>query len=582
MNHSNVLKNLWPFVWQKKFRLFSAIFFLILAKSSLVLLPLLLKHIVDRLDINVNAENAILVLPVILLLAYGGFRLASSLFSELRDMIFVYITQNTIRQIIHKVFIHLHNLSLRFHLERKTGGLSRDIERGSRSMSFVLSFMIFNIIPNLVELLFVTIILFLLLNPWFALISAISILLYAGFTVIATDWRNNFVRQRNEMESKANTKAIDSLLNYETVKYFSNETFEANRYDENLSKMESAGINSQLSLSVLNFGQGAIIAISITAMMFMAAQGVVLGERTLGDFAMVNAYLLQLFAPLGFLGFVYREVKNGLADMERMFGLLYLNPEVCDKENAHTLEIKQAEIKFEKVSFSYDEKRPILENVSFHIPAGKKIAIVGSSGAGKSTIVRLLFRFYDIKQGQILIDNQDIKEITQHSLRQSIGIVPQDTVLFNDTLFYNIQYAKPDASEEEVYKAAKLAHLSEFIESLPDKYQTMVGERGLKLSGGEKQRVAIARVILKNPPILLLDEATSALDSKSEQVILAALKEISEKRTTLVIAHRLSTIVDADEIIVLEKGKVIEKGNHSQLLSLNGNYAHMWYLQQQE
>lgn len=580
MNHLKFLHALLPFLWEQRGKLFWSLGFLILAKIALVILPVLLKNIVDSLDLSV--ENPLLVLPLFFLIAYGLLRLSNVLFSELRDFIFSFITQRTIRRIVHRVFVHLHDLSLRFHLERKTGSVSRDIERGSQSLSFLMSFLIFNIIPNLLELLLVSIILFILLDFWFALVAFGAIVIYSLFTYFVTEWRNEFVRRKNNLESEANGKAIDSLLNYETVKYFANEHFEAKRYDEGLAQVEQAGIANQLSLSILNLGQGAIISFSITIMLLMAANGVVTGKLTLGDLVMVNAYLLQLFAPLGFLGFVYREMKNALTSLERMFDLLERQPEIQDTKTATALQVTRGEIAFENITFSYDEQRTILNNISFTIPAGKKIAIVGHSGAGKSSIVKLLFRFYDPQAGRITIDGQDIKDVTQNSLRQTIGIVPQDTVLFNDTLYYNLAYAHPDATEEQVKAAAERAYLSHFIQKLPQGFASLVGERGLKLSGGEKQRVGIARVLLKNPPILIFDEATSSLDSKAEQAILDSLQKVAENHTTLVIAHRLSTVVDADEILVLEQGQIIERGNHSSLIAANGYYAELWQLQLRE
>ncbi|MDH5219458.1 MAG: ABC transporter ATP-binding protein/permease, partial [Gammaproteobacteria bacterium] len=480
------------------------------------------------------------------------------------------------------VFRHLHSLSLRFHLERQTGGISRDIERGTRGISFLMNFMLFNILPTLAEIGMVTLILFIKYDAWFALITLGTIVTYIVWTIVATEKRIQIRRVMNEFDSTANTRAIDSLLNYETVKYFNNEDFEAQRYDRNMASFEGAAIRNQYALSVLNFGQGTIIAVGMTLLMIMASQRVVEGTMTLGDLVLVNAFLLQLYLPLGFLGFVYREIKHSLADMEKMFSLLKNNREIQDSPNAKTLEIPHGELRFEQVDFSYDPQRTILHDLSFTIEPGKKLAVVGSSGAGKSTLSRLLFRFYDVNSGCIRIDDQDIREVTQDSLRKSIGIVPQDTVLFNDTIYYNILYAHPETSEAEVHRAAKMAHIHDFIESLPEGYDTLVGERGLKLSGGEKQRVAIARTILKNPRILIFDEATSALDSKSEKAILAALQEISQDHTTLVIAHRLSTIIDADEILVLEHGRIIESGNHGELLEKKGIYANMWALQQEK
>lgn len=573
------IRSLLPYLWEYKGRVIIAMACLVVAKIATVWVPLLLKEIVDRLD---STQTDIVVLPLAFLLAYGGLRLANALFSELRDIVFVNVTQRAIRRIANQVFRHLHALSLRFHLERQTGGISRDIERGTRGISFLMNFMLFNILPTLAEIGMVTLILLIKYDAWFALITLGTIVTYIVWTIVATEKRIQIRRVMNEFDSNANTRAIDSLLNYETVKYFNNEDFEAQRYDRNMASFEGAAIRNQYALSALNFGQGTIIAIGMTLLMIMASQRVVDGSMTIGDLVLVNAFLLQLYLPLGFLGFVYREIKHSLADMEKMFSLLKNNREIQDGANAKTIEIPRGELRFEQVDFSYDPQRSILHDVSFTIEPGKKLAIVGSSGAGKSTLSRLLFRFYDVNNGCIKIDGQDIRDVTQDSLRKSIGIVPQDTVLFNDTIYYNILYAHPETSEAEVHRAAKMAHIHDFIESLPEGYDTIVGERGLKLSGGEKQRVAIARTILKNPRILIFDEATSALDSKSEKAILAALQEISQDHTTLVIAHRLSTIIDADEILVLDNGRIAESGNHSELLEKQGLYANMWSLQQEK
>ena len=578
-NDWKTIRTLVPYLWEFKRRVVAALVCLVVAKLALVAMPWLLKDVVDHLD---TARHSELTLPLALLLGYGALRLAGSAFGELRDAIFAKVTQSSIRRVALKVFQHLHRLSLRFHLERQTGGVSRDIERGSRGISFLLNFMVFNILPTLLEIGLVTAILFINYDAWFAIITFVCVASYIAFSLLVTEWRMRFRRHMNELDSKANTRAIDSLLNYETVKYFNNEAFEARRYDENLAKWEKAAIKNQTSLSLLNFGQGAIIAVGITLMLTLAADGVVKGEMTLGDLVLVNAYLLQLFMPLNFLGFVYREIKHSLADMEKMFNLLENNPDIADRPGAKPLQLRDGAIRFDKVSFSYDPKRPILHEVSFEVPAGHKVAVVGHSGAGKSTLSRLLFRFYEIDSGHIYIDDQDIQQVTQASVRRAIGIVPQDTVLFNDTVRYNIAYGRPDASEAEIIEAAKMAHIHDFIVSTPDGYDTIVGERGLKLSGGEKQRIAIARTILKNPKILIFDEATSALDSKSEQAILKELKEVAQDHTTLVIAHRLSTIVDADQILVMEEGRIVERGNHHQLLQAEGLYAHMWALQQQE
>ena len=568
-----------PYLWEYRGRVLFALGLLVMAKVANVSVPLVLKHIIDALDIS---HNAVLVLPLFLLLAYGLLRLSTSLFSEARDAVFAKVTQQTIRRVALEVFRHLHSLALRFHLDRQTGGVSRDIERGSRGISFLLTFMVFNIVPTLVEIALIGAILYVKFSAWFAIITLGTIAVYIAFTITVTEWRMKFRRTMNEMDSKANTRAIDSLLNYETVKYFGNEDYEARRYDENLQVWEKAAIRNQTSLSALNFGQAAIIAAGITGLLILASQGVVNKTLTMGDLVMINAYLMQLFIPMNFLGFVYREVKHSLADMERMFKLLHENTEVQDQPGAAPLKVAHGEIRFEHVDFGYGQDRQILFDVDFTLHHGHKLAVVGPSGAGKSTLVRLLFRFYDPSGGRILIDGQDTRDVTQQSLRAAIGIVPQDTVLFNDTLYYNIAYARPDAAREEVLRAARLANLHEFIESTPQGYDTTVGERGLKLSGGEKQRVAIARVILKNPRILVLDEATSALDTRTEQVIQASLREIAAHRTTLVIAHRLSTVVDADQILVMEHGKIVERGTHQQLLAESGVYAHMWTLQQKE
>ena len=572
------IRTLLPYLWEFKGRVTLALTLLISAKFANVAVPLVLKEIVDSL----SQPKALLVLPAILLLAYGILRFANTFFGELRDAVFAKVTQRAIRRVASKVFCHLHELSLRFHLERQTGGVSRDIERGTNGIRLLLNFMLFNIIPTIVEISLVAGILLAKYDVWFALVIFFTLIAYVAFTLVITEWRMVFRRTMNDMDSKANTRAIDSLINYETVKYFSNERFEAERYDESLKVWETAAVHNQTSLAALNAGQSLIVAIGVTILMFMAAHHVTQGTMTIGDLVLVNVFMIQLYLPLHFLGFVYREIKHSLADMEKMFTLLEENTEVQDKPDASTLQVNGGVIRFEQVNFSYDAKRPILFDLSFEIPAGRKLAVVGASGAGKSTLSRLLFRFYDVSGGRILIDGQDIRDVTQTSLRAAIGIVPQDTVLFNDTLYYNIAYGRPGCSREEIIQAAKHAHIHDFIESLPEKYESTVGERGLKLSGGEKQRVAIARAILKNPRILIFDEATSALDSKSEKAIQAELREISENRTTLVIAHRLSTIVDADQILVLDHGRIVESGTHQSLLEQNGVYAHMWSLQQHE
>lgn len=572
------IATLLPYLWEFKIRVILALSLLILAKLANVSVPLILKEIVDTLD----QPRAMLTLPIFLIIGYGLLRLCSTLFGELRDAIFAKVTQRAIRRVANKVFMHLHSLSLRFHLERQTGGVSRDIERGTRGISFLLNFMLFNILPTLLEIGLVLIILIHQYDIWFSVIILVTLLAYILLTLFVTEWRMIFRRTMNNMDSKANTQAIDSLLNYETVKYFGNETWEARRYDTHLQSWEKAAVRNQTSLATLNAGQSAIIAIGVTLLMLLAAEKVIDGSMTLGDLVLVNAFMLQLYMPLHFLGFVYREIKHALADMERMFTLLEENREIQDKPDAQPLRADHPAIRFRHVDFNYEPNRQILFDVSFDIPAGKNVAVVGHSGSGKSTLARLLFRFYDIQSGSILINDQNIRDVTQQSLRASLGIVPQDTVLFNDSLYYNIAYGRPDATEEDVHAAARSAHIHAFIDSLPDKYDTLVGERGLKLSGGEKQRVAIARTILKNPPILIFDEATSALDSSSEKRIQAELGRIAHNRTTLTIAHRLSTIADADLILVMAQGRIIERGTHAQLLSLKGTYAQMWDLQQQE
>ena len=577
-NDWRTIRSLLPYLWEFKGRVSLALLLLVMAKLASVAVPLVLKEVVDVLD----QPQDMLVLPVLLVMGYGVLRLCSTLFGEIRDAIFAKVTQRAIRRVAIKVFDHLHALSLRFHLERQTGGVSRDIERGSRGISFLLNFMLFNILPTLLEIGLVAVILLFNYDIWFSVIIFTTLAAYIALTLIITEWRMIFRRTMNDMDSKANTRAIDSLLNYETVKYFGNESWEAQRYDEHLQKWETAAVRNQTSLAALNAGQSAIIALGITLLMLLASDGVVKGSMSLGDLVLVNAFMLQLYMPLHFLGFVYREIKHSLADMEKMFTLLMESEEIKDKSGASDLVQGDASVRFENVNFSYEPNRQILFDMSFDIPAGHNIAIVGHSGSGKSTISRLLFRFYEVTSGRILVNDQDIRNITQKSLRATIGIVPQDTVLFNESIYYNIAYGRPDASCEEVFEAAKSAHIHNFIESLPDKYETTVGERGLKLSGGEKQRVAIARAILKRPEILIFDEATSALDSKSEKAIQEELKRIAANRTTLTIAHRLSTIADADQILVMDRGKIIERGSHQELLVAKGFYAHMWELQQQE
>jgi ABC-type transport system involved in Fe-S cluster assembly fused permease/ATPase subunit len=558
------LRALLPFLWSYRGRVVLALGFLVLAKVASVGIPLVLKEIVDRLE---STEGMALVLPLAFLIAYGALRLASSLFNELRDAVFARVRHGATRSISVKVLEHLHRLSLRYHLERKTGGLSRDIDRGTRSVSSILNYMVFSLLPTLVE---ITLIAGILLNRysiWFTVITVVSVIAYIAFTLKVTEWRMKYRVAMNAMDSQANTQAIDSLLNYETVKYFGNEAHELLRYNDSLRNWEASAVKSQTSLSTLNFGQAAIIAIAVTLIMVLASQGVVSGSMTLGDLVLVNAFLLQLFIPLNFLGIVYSQLKHALADMQLMLDVLKCEPEITDRQDARELEIAEAGVRFENVSFGYDASRPILYDVSFHIEPGRKVAVVGPSGAGKSTLARLLFRFYDVNSGHIRINDQDIRDVTQDSLRRAIGIVPQDTILFNESLYYNLAYARPGASRDEIEQAARLASIHDFIMSLPEDYDTVVGERGLKLSGGEKQRVAIARAILKQPRILVFDEATSSLDSHSEQLILEALREVAAHHTTLAIAHRLSTITDADNILVMDAGRIVEQGTHQDLLA---------------
>ncbi len=582
----NNLKRLFPYIWDFKGRVFIALLCLVISKVAIVGMPLVLKEIVDGLDATVSdgslLDNAALTLPLILLLAYGALRLTASLFNEMRDAIFSRVRYHAMRGISRRVLKHLYSLSLSYHLDRKTGGVTRDLERGTNSLSSILNYLVFNIIPTAAEFTFVAIILLGKYEPHFAIVTFSTVAIYVSFTLLVTNWRMHFRHEMNALESKASGFAVDGMLNYETVKYFTNEKYELSQYDETLGKWETAAVKSQTSMSMLNFGQGAVIAVGVTLMMIYAAQGVVDGTMTLGDLVLVNTMMLQLFVPLNFLGIIYRALKYSLADMDMMLKLLDTKRTVNDIDSAGDLQVTDASIHFDNVSFEYNNDRQILKGVSFEIPPGEKVAVVGPSGAGKSTLARLLFRFYDVTEGRISIDGQDIRQVTQESLRRNIGIVPQDTVLFNHTIEHNIRYAKLDATTEEIEQAAKHANIHNFITSLPDGYQTVVGERGLKLSGGEKQRVAIARVILKNPRILVFDEATSSLDSHSEQLILASLQEIAQQHTTLVIAHRLSTIIDANKIIVLDKGEVVEQGTHQQLLEQQGLYAHLWQLQQEE
>ena len=572
------IRTLLPYLWEYKGRVLAAIGCLILAKVANVGVPVLLKQIVDSLD----RETAAMFVPLALLVAYGLLRLSTTMFTELREFLFAKVTQRAVRKIALQVFRHLHALSLRFHLHRQTGGLTRDVERGQRGISTLISYALFSILPTLVEITLVSAILIARYDWTFMAITAGALVVYIGFTVFITEWRTHFRRTMNELDSKANTRAIDSLINYETVKYFGNEEWEARRYDESLQRFERAAVKSQTSLSALNIGQSAIIAIAVTLIMWRATVGVVNGTMTIGDLVLVNAFMIQLYIPLNFLGVIYREIKQALADMERLFALIEENTEIQDSPGAAPVVVLGAEVRYEHVDFAYESNRQILHDVSFTIPAGRTVAVVGPSGSGKSTLARLLYRFYDVTGGRITIDGQDLRAVQQASVRATIGIVPQDTVLFNDSIEYNIGYGKPGASHDEIIAAARTAQIHDFIAGLPDGYATPVGERGLKLSGGEKQRVAIARAILKAPRILIFDEATSALDSRAEKAIQAELKAIARNHTTLTIAHRLSTIVDADEILVLESGRIVERGTHAMLLAANGIYARMWRLQQDE
>jgi ATP-binding cassette subfamily B protein len=568
-----------PFLWEYRGRALLALSFLILAKLSLIGVPLVLKEIIELFE---QGETHLLVLPVGLIVGYGLLRLSSALFNELRDSVFARVRYHAMRRLSTEVLQHLHGLSLRYHMERQTGAISRDLDRGARSASTILNYMVFNIIPTVVEFLLVGVVLVTLYDIKFALITFGAIVAYFAFTFSITEWRMDFRHHMNRLDSEANNQAFDSLINYETVKYFGNESLELKRYDDTLEEWEQWGVRNQTSMSLLNFGQGAIIAIGVTLIMWYATNGVLTQEMQISDLVLVSTLMVQVFMPLGFLGIVYRQVKYTLADMQRLFDLMQLTPDVSDRQDAPDLLASRGEIEFRDVDFHYQPERKILHGVSFRVPAGHKVAVVGHSGAGKSTLARLLFRFYDVTGGRIEIDGQDIRDVTQQSLRAAIGIVPQDTVLFNDTIYYNIAYGRPDASREEIIDAARMAHILDFIEQLPGGWETQVGERGLKLSGGEKQRVAIARAILKRPRILVFDEATSSLDSRTEQAIQLTLSEVSRSHTTLVIAHRLSTIVDADTILVMENGRVIEQGTHHALLQSAGHYAGMWELQQQE
>jgi ATP-binding cassette subfamily B protein len=577
-NEWKALGTLAPYLWEYKWRVVVALVCLVTAKLANVGVPLVMKEVVDNLDPSLQ----LVAVPVALLAIYGVLRFSTTLFQELRDVLFVRVTQRAIRRVALGVFRHLHSLSLRFHLDRQTGGMTRDIERGTRGISTLLSYLIFSIFPVILEFALVAAVLIAKFDWRFAAITFGAVTVYIAFTVTITEWRMEIRRRANELDSRANTRAIDSLLNYETVKYFGNEEFEARRYDEQLQKYEDAATRNEASLGVLNIGQSLIIALAVTALMLLAAEGVAARSFTLGDLVLVNGLLIQLYIPLNFLGMVYREIKQALLDMDRMFRLLSAHREVEDRPGAPDVPPGAATVEFSRVDFSYEEARQILFDVSFTIPAGHRVAVVGHSGSGKSTLARLLYRFYDVSGGSILVNGKDTREVRQASLRAAIGIVPQDTVLFNDTILYNIRYGRPEASDAEIFDAARAAHIHDFIESLPKKYETAVGERGLKLSGGEKQRVAIARALLKNPRILIFDEATSALDSRAEKAIQAELERISQGRTTLVIAHRLSTVMDADQILVLAEGRIVERGSHAQLLEAKGEYARMWALQQQQ
>ena len=579
-----VIRDLLPYLLEYKFRVAIALSCLVLAKVTNLGIPILMKRLIDALNIKANSPEILLVVPVGLLLAYGALRISASLFSELREALFARVTQNAVRKVALQVFEHLHALALSFHLARQTGGVSRDIERGTRGIQSLIAYSLYSILPTLIEFCLVLGYFAYSYDIWFAAITLAALVLYITFTIVVTEWRTHFRRTMNDMDSRANQKAIDSLLNFETVKYFGNEVFEAGRYDENLARYQVAAVKSQKSLAVLNLGQQTIIAIGLVLILWLATLGVIDCSMTLGDFVLVNTLMMQLYIPLNFLGVMYREIKQSLADMDRMFALLNTEKEIADAPHAKPLQIINyshgPDVRFENVSFHYEAKREILRNVSFNIPAGTITAVVGQSGAGKSTLARLLFRFYDVQSGKILIDGQNILDVQQASLRKAIGIVPQDTVLFNDTIGYNIAYGNPKASIEEVYEAARAAQIDSFIKHLPDGYETQVGERGLKLSGGEKQRVAIARTLLKKPAMLIFDEATSALDSKTERAFQEELLNLAKNRTTLIIAHRLSTIVHADQILVMEHGQIVERGTLHELLVANGRYAEMWHMQE--
>lgn len=577
----SVVKQIWPYLLEYKARIVLALLCLVAAKFASVGMPFILKEVVDDLDQKMAGVNStLIVVPLALLLAYGIARFANALLGEIRDTLFGRVTERAMRRVGLRVFEHLHALDLAFHLNRRTGGLSRDIERGTSGISFLMRFLVFNIVPTFLELFLVMGILWQQYRYEFALIVLVSVVSYVWFSKKTTDWRTQFIREANQADSRSNSRAVDSLLNFETVKYFANERYEAELYDLELENWEQAKRKNRLTLFALNAGQAFIISSSLTAMLLLAASEVAAGRMSLGDFVLVNAFMMQIFLPLNFLGFVYREIKSSMANIERMFELLKTEAKVQDQKGAGTLKVSGGRIEFKKVSFAYEQERPILSDFSFCLAPGEKVAIVGSSGAGKSTLAKLVFRFYDVTQGDILIDGQSIKSITQHSLRQAIGVVPQDSVLFNDSLMENVRYGRPAASDEDVKKAIQMAHLQEFVESLPKGYDTQVGERGLKLSGGEKQRVAIARTILKQPSILVFDEATSSLDSRSERSVMEAIEEVSRGKTSIVIAHRLSTVVNSDRILVLEKGQIVEQGSHKQLLSSGGQYAQLWAMQQ--
>jgi len=579
-----VIRDLLPYLLEYRFRVLIALSCLIAAKVTNLGIPIVLKDLIDSLNINVNSPQALLVVPLGIIVAYGLLRIFASVFTELREALFAKVTQNAVRKVALQVFEHLHSLALSFHLARQTGGVSRDIERGTRGIQSLISYSLYSILPTLIEFCLVLGYLAYSYDIWFAAITLVALVLYIVFTVVVTEWRTHFRRTMNDMDSKANQKAIDSLLNFETVKYFGNEAFEASRYDENLLRYQSAAVKSQKTLAVLNLGQQIIIAVGLMLILWRATVGVVNGTMTLGDLVLVNTLMIQLYIPLNFLGVIYREIKQSLTDMDRMFSLLNTEKEIADSPDAKTLQIENhdcgPDVRFEHVSFHYDAKREILRDVSFNIPAGTITAVVGQSGAGKSTLARLLFRFYDIQSGKILIDGQNIQDVTQASLRKAIGIVPQDTVLFNDTIGYNIAYGNPSATIEEVQEAARAAQIDSFIKRLPEGYDTQVGERGLKLSGGEKQRVAIARTLLKKPAMLIFDEATSALDSKTERAFQEELLSLAKNRTTLIIAHRLSTIIHADQILVMDHGQIVEHGTHEELLAVKGKYAEMWQMQE--